>query len=344
MPVGYRGRQIEIHTINTRTSDPEVYWRDFSALVRLTEQSGFDGMLCFSANETLIDPWLAAHYLIMNSRRLTPIVAVNPIYMHPYAAAKMVSSFAYMHGRRAALNLITGTAQRDREVLHDAIEHDDRYARLTEYAEIVQALLTQPRLTDFRGRHYDLTQAIILPQPPEPLRPTFLVAGHSPAAEATAQAVGAVRLRMLAPELEDGLPSAASGLGAHFGVVARETEEEAWAAARRRYPDAPELEGMLEFVMDESDSAWKRILYERVIARGAARPGYWLEPFGQLRADCPYFVGSYEAAAASLAAHVERGVDWFILDLPPEEDEFVHAAKAFAMAFERLGIDRAEAA
>lgn len=335
----YKDREIGIFTINTRSSDPADYWAAFAGLVKLTDGYDFDGMLCFSANETLVDPWLAAHYLILNSRRLIPIVATNPVYLHPFAAAKMVSSFAYMHGRKTILNLITGASGRDREVLSDPIDHDDRYTRLGEYARIMKSLLTDPKMMDFEGRYYKLSSAVLSPTPPPALHPGFLVAGHSDAAIRTAGLVDAVHLRMLGPKLEEDLPEAAGGLGIHLGIIAREDEDAAWAAAKAHYPHDPEVEGILEYMMEGSDSVWKRRLYEKTLERGDARPEYWLEPFGQLRADCPYLVGAHERLAEILAAHIEKGADWIILDLPNEQEEFENTAKTLRLAYELLGIE-----
>jgi len=39
----------------------------------------------------LVDPWLIAQAMITHTERLCPLVAVQPVYMHPYAVAKMVA-------------------------------------------------------------------------------------------------------------------------------------------------------------------------------------------------------------------------------------------------------------
>lgn len=336
MPLIWNNRQIAFHTINTRTSDPAAYWQDFRTLVRMSDEAGFDGMLCFSANETMIDPWLAAHYLLQNSRALTPIVALNPVYMHPFTAAKMVSSFAYMYGRRTILNLIAGASLRDREVLHDPLDHDALYARLKEYVQVMQSLLTDARMTDFHGDYYHLSQAVLSPALPPALHPAFLVSGHSAVAGETADLVQAMRLRMLAPDLADGLPTAPpGGIGVHLGMVSRATEAAAWAAARARFPADPEREGLLDFMMESSDSVWKKKMYEATLAKGT-HPEYWLEPFRQLRADCPWLVGSRQRIADILIGHIERGVDAIILDLPPDPAEFAEVAACLALVREAV--------
>lgn len=333
MAIEILGREIEIYTINTRTNLEEEYWRDLQTIIRLTDLHDFDGVLCFSANETLIEPWLAGHTVILSSRRLQPIVAVNPVTMHPFTAAKMISSFAYMHARRTVVNLITGTAPRDREVLGDPIAHDDRYERLTEFATIMRSLLTERRLTNFEGRFYRISQGALHPRLPESLHPRFLVGGHSEAAARTARAVDAVRLQMLSPQLEDGLLPIEGKRGIHFGVIARDQETDAWEAAHRRFPPDEDGEGILELSMSETDSVWKQQLYRQAReARETARPGFWLKPFSRFQGDCPYLIGAHARIAEVIRAHVARGIDWFVLDVPADATEFAHVAKAFELA------------
>ena len=48
---------------------------------------------------------------VLDTKNLCPLVAVNPVYMHPFAAAKMVSSFALMYQRKVYLNMITDSIE-----------------------------------------------------------------------------------------------------------------------------------------------------------------------------------------------------------------------------------------
>lgn len=332
----YKNRDIQFFTINNRSSDPAQYRDSFRTLVTLSDKHDFDGILCFSANETMIDPWLAAHYLIAHSRHLVPIVAVNPVYMHPFSAAKMVSSFAYLHGRRTILNLITGTSTRDRAVLDDPTDHGERYERLGEYAEIMQALLADGSSKCFAGKFYRLDDAVLSPTPEPALAPEFLVAGHSPSATRIADRVNAVRLRMLAPDFSVEA-SGPAGVGVHLGIIAGETREAAGTLAQSRFPADPALEGLLDYLMEENDSVWKKKLFEQLNASDNKAPEFWLEPFRQMKGDCPYIVGSFARVADILADHISAGIDRFILDMPPLEDDFRRVSHCIDLAFERLG-------
>ena len=65
---------------------------------RWSEAAGCTGMLVYTDNG-IADPWLVAQTVLTATERLAPLVAVQPVYMHPYTAASMVSSLAYLHGR-----------------------------------------------------------------------------------------------------------------------------------------------------------------------------------------------------------------------------------------------------
>src|SRR2546426_11956881 len=76
---------------------------------------------------------LASHITTKNTPRLCPLVAVQPIYMHPYAVAKLVASFGHLYGRRIYLNMVAGGFKNDLVALNDTTPHDQRYDRLIEY-------------------------------------------------------------------------------------------------------------------------------------------------------------------------------------------------------------------
>ena len=83
--------------------------------------------------------------MIKSTGRLRPLVAVQPVYMHPYSVAKMVTSLAYLHGRAVDLNMLAGGFRDDLVALGDEIEHDLRYERTVEYTRIVNGLLAVSR-------------------------------------------------------------------------------------------------------------------------------------------------------------------------------------------------------
>src|SRR4051812_48698572 len=119
---------------------------------RWSEAAGCEGMLVYTDN-SLVDPWLVAQVALQSTQRLCPLVAVQPVYMHPYSVARMVASLALMHGRRIYLNMLAGGFKNDLIALGDDTPHDDRYLRTVEYTKIVFGLLRGETVT-FEGRYY----------------------------------------------------------------------------------------------------------------------------------------------------------------------------------------------
>ncbi|HZH14909.1 MAG TPA: LLM class flavin-dependent oxidoreductase [Archangium sp.] len=326
---------VDFFTVSPRTPDASLYWKNIETVMRLSDRYGYTGLLIFTGNDVLIEPWVVAERVLAGTRQLSPLVAINPLYMHPFTAAKFISSFAHLHGRRTYVNLVTGAALSYQESFHDRLSHDERYERLQEYAEVMKGLLTLPSVSH-EGRYYQVSNLQLLPRPPEALRPGFLLAGQSEAALRTATAVGAVSMQMLPATLGEGLRAGVRGV--HFGIVTRPQEAEAWKAARALFPEDALGQEVLELSMRNTDAEWKWRM--KLAAEGAsvARHGYWVEPFRNFKADCPYFVGDHGQVAALIVSLVQQGIDTVILDIPPLEEEFHHIDLALKEAAARLSL------
>jgi alkanesulfonate monooxygenase len=327
------GRTVDVFTISPRTIDPELYWTNIESVSSWSEKYECTGILIFTGNDVYVEPWLVAQRTVAETS-LCPLVAVNPVYMHPFTVAKMISSVAYLYRRPVFLNMVTGTALSYLEGLGDDLDHDQRYDRLLEYVTIVSDLVDGRSRTPtrFSGTYYDVANLQILPPVPDELRPRFLLAGQSDAARRVCEECGAIGMRMLPPELD------AAGLGTrgvHFGVVTRETEDAAWDAARQLFPRDDEGRLILEASMANTDSVWKSRL-KQAAQLETSNPHYWLDPFLSFKADCPYFVGAYDAVRDLVVQLVEGGVDTVILDIPAHEAEFRHVDVAFRRAGDEL--------
>src|SRR5207237_5865328 len=112
------------------------YVQRVAEVARWSEQSGCKGILVYSDN-SLLDPWLLSHIIIQNTKALCPLVAVQPVYMHPYAVAKQITSLAYLYGRRLYLNIVAGGFKNGLDAMKDTTPHDTPYARQVAYTTIV---------------------------------------------------------------------------------------------------------------------------------------------------------------------------------------------------------------
>ncbi len=305
-----------------------------SAVARWSEAAGCTGILVYADN-SLADPWLVAEVVLRATERLCPLVALQPVYMHPFAAAKMVSSIGFLHGRRVCLNLIAGGFKNDLVALHDRTPHDDRYVRLTEYCEILLGLLRGGGPFNYAGRYYTVQDLRLAPPLPDALFPGVLISGSSEEGLAAARRLGATAVKYPAPPSEETAP-AAQGVeraGIRVGVIAREDGGEAWRVARERFPDDRIGRATHQLAMKVSDSSWHHQLSSMAkAAKSGDDDPYWLGPFQNYRTFCPYLVGSYDRVAREIARYLAAGFRTFILDIPPSEDEMFHIVEAFRRA------------
>jgi alkanesulfonate monooxygenase SsuD/methylene tetrahydromethanopterin reductase-like flavin-dependent oxidoreductase (luciferase family) len=87
-----------------RNPDPAKCIDELMRVARFSDRNGFAGILLFAGNDTLVEPWSIAQHILAHTSESSPLIAVNPIYMHPFTVAKFVSSFALLYHRKVYLN------------------------------------------------------------------------------------------------------------------------------------------------------------------------------------------------------------------------------------------------
>ena len=75
----------------SKDMEPGAYRKRVTEVAGWADRAGYRGILIYTDNQ-LVDPWLVAQIVIESSEQICPLVAIQPVYMHPYTAAKMVSS------------------------------------------------------------------------------------------------------------------------------------------------------------------------------------------------------------------------------------------------------------
>jgi alkanesulfonate monooxygenase len=302
-------------------------------VARWSDEAGCRGILVYTDNAQ-VDPWLAAQIIIQNTKTLCPLVAVQPIYMHPHTVAKMVTSLAWLHGRQTYLNMVAGGFKNDLAALNDTTPHEKRYARLTEYTTIISQLLAGAGPVSFSGEFYMVDKLRLAPPLPPELFPGIFISGSSEDGLAAAQALGATAIQYPKPaqEYRGQAPTEAIRCGIRVGVISRERTDHAWDVARTRFPEDRKGQLAHQLAMKVSDSVWHKHLSEMGIE--TAPSPYWLGPFQNYKTMCPYLVGSYEEVAYELAGYIAAGYRTFILDVPPDAEELDHTNIAFVRALE----------
>ena len=307
----------------------EEYADRVAEIAQWSEDAGCKGILVFSDNSVL-DPWLLSHVIIQRTKQLCPLIAIQPVYMHPYWVAKQIASLGYLYGRRLYLNMVAGGFKNDLDALNDPTPHDRRYARLVEYTTIVMNLVDSQAPLTFDGEFHKVTRLKLTPPLPEALVPGVFVSGSSDAGMAAAKALDATAIKYPKPPgEEDPAPDGALRLGMRVGIIARAQEEEAWEVAHARFPSDRKGQLTRQLASKVSDSVWHKQLSEMETTEQSP---YWLVPFQNYKTMCPYLVGSYERVAAELARYFSTGHLTIILDNPPNPDDLKHTFTALNAA------------
>lgn len=309
--------------------DAGSYLQDLINVARWSDDAGCKGILVYSDNSQL-DAWLLSHVILQNTRRLCPLVAVQPIYMHPFTVAKTIASIGCLYQRQVYLNMVAGGFKNDLTALNDTTPHDRRYDRLVEYTSIIRKLLEGECVT-FHGDFYDVNQLKLTPSLAAPLLPGLFVSGSSDAGVAAAQAIGATAVKYPKPASEEEAV-AVDGLdcGIRVGIIARPSADDAWEVAEDRFPEDRKGQLTRQLATKVSDSVWHHQLAE--MDAGARRSPYWMVPFQNYKTMCPYLVGSYEQVADEIARYLSAGYRRIILDVPPNPEELAHTFAVFSLA------------
>jgi alkanesulfonate monooxygenase len=314
-------------------SAPGIYLDKVIDVARWSERAGCNGILVYTDN-SLVDPWIVAHAIIQNTNSLCPLVAVQPVYMHPYSVAKIIASFGFLYHRRLYLNMVAGGFKNDLNSLNDVTPHDRRYDRLVEYTTVIRQLLASKHSVIYAGEFYQVNQLKMIPPLPPELVPGILVSGSSEAGIAAARAIGAICVEYPLPtsvysgtvtgdELEKGI---------RVGIVARPNADDAWRIARARFPIDRKGQLTHQLAMKISDSRWHQALSDVGKDNTSKTTPYWLEPFQNYKTFCPYLVGSYDVVAQEIARYMRAGCRAIILDIPTNEEELDHIGIVFQHA------------
>ena len=231
--------------------------------------------------------------------------------MHPYTVAQKIVSLSLLHGRKVNLNFIAGASLSDLESMSMNLSKADRYDRLAEYVEIIMQLLTDPLPVTYSGKYYNIQNLKLSSQIDPSLLPGVYLAGSSEAARKT-------RARLKAGSIEMGKPLRGNYQNhqttpkvLHFGVIACETNELARKILKDEFKaEYDETEEMLEISMSNSDSQWKKQLFEE-----KEDDVFTMLPFRNLNSDCPYLVGDHKQVSDYLFQYMQKGVEHFIIEV-----------------------------
>ena len=170
----------------------EATWEYNSRLARRSEEIGYDLTLIAELNlndikgvdAPSLDAWSTAAALAAVTDRLELMVAVRPTFHEPALLAKQAANIDHIGGGgRLSLNVVSSWwADEAKKYGVQFEQHDDRYARTTEWLELIDRLWREDHFS-FKGSYYRVEDAVLEPKPITRPRPVIYAGGESDAAK-----------------------------------------------------------------------------------------------------------------------------------------------------------------
>lgn len=139
----------ELKPVPTRGIDVDYVRR----YVRTLEDYGYDyTLLPYASNSA--DPFVVAGAVGQLTDRLRPIVALRPNTTHPVVAAQKLATLDQLTQGRAVVHIISGGSDAEQARQGDYLPKDQRYARSSEYIDLLRRAWSEPAAFDFEGDFY----------------------------------------------------------------------------------------------------------------------------------------------------------------------------------------------
>lgn len=311
---------------NVADEGMEASWDYVKRLAQRAERIGYDLTLIAELNlndikgveQPALDAWSTAAALAAVTETIELMVAVRPNFHQPALFAKAAANIDRIAGGRLSLNVVSSWwADEARQYGLQFDQHDDRYARTSEWLKVVDGLWTEERFS-FEGRFYRTDEAICAPKPAN--RPIIYAGGESETAktmiaeQCDAYVMHGDPVEAIAPKIADmaARREQVGGAPMHFGMAAYAIVRDSKAEAKR------ELE---------------RITTVRDLPAGYANFDQWLSGT-QLERELkiqeysvsnrglrPNLVGTPEQLKERIAAYEEAGLDLLLLQMSPQAEE-----------------------
>jgi len=154
--IGYIGtqHQSEIHPAKGPVIDRDYVER----VARAHEDGGFDRALVAFGSTSPESQLVVAHAASV-TQRLGFMIAHRPGFTAPTVAARQLATLDQFSGGRVAVHIITGGSDDELAKDGDHLTKDQRYARTSEYLDIVRQEWTSEKPFDYKGDYYNVVQA-----------------------------------------------------------------------------------------------------------------------------------------------------------------------------------------
>ena len=329
---------------NIEDEGTDASWEYVRRLALRSEEIGYDLTLIAELllndikgiHAPSLDAWSTAAALAAVTTRLELMVAVRPSFHPPAILAKQAANIDRISGGRLSLNVVSAWWKDEARRYGAAFdEHDDRYARTSEWLDVVIGAWREPVL-QYRGHRYQVEDLVLEPKPlhtPVRPRPVIYAGGESEAARSliAAQCDAYVmhgdppeRIAGRIADLRERRDKASEALGIElpalrFGMAAyaivRATESEARRERERITtvtPGSPGFGNYQEWISNTRLEQRVSVEEYSVSNRG-------------LRAE---LVGTPDQVAEQIGRFADAGVDLLLLQCSPQLEEMERFAEA----------------
>jgi dimethylsulfone monooxygenase len=320
---------------NVADENMEASWPYVKRLAQRSEQIGFDVTLIAELNlndikgveANSLDAWSTAAALAAVTERIELMVAVRPTFHLPALLAKQAANIDHISGGRITLNVVSSWwADEARKYGVSFEQHDDRYARTSEWLDVVDGVWSRNHFS-YSGKYYRVDDNVLEPKPVSKPRPCIYAGGESPAAkDLIAEKCDAYLMHGDPPErVQEKVADLRARRAKHhhlppmkFGVagyaIVRETEHEAQDEVRR--------------ITDVKQSAAGYANYQQWLAGTQLEQRVSLEDYSvSNRGLRSGLVGTAEQVAERVAAFEAAEVDLLLLQFSPQLEEMERFAK-----------------
>lgn len=261
-----------------------------------------------------LDPWVLAQAGVAMEKSFSPIVAVNPFYIHPLEVAKKIISLNRLFPNKISLNLVTGSFFNELKAVNDNLTLEERSVRLKEFHKALTTLLVGEKAS-FQGKYYQLDNAEIYPKYQGDGIKFFVSGALAKEFQKESNIYYVKNIRPLLEIEKAAFPN--SGLA--MGICARETREEAITAVRKIYPEDRRGEMLFEFSLNNKETPWNVWLKENIL-KHENNFDFYLNPMKNYWSSAPFVVDSYEGVIEKINSYKNLGYSFFVLDYLPQEE------------------------
>jgi FMNH2-dependent dimethyl sulfone monooxygenase len=313
---------------NVENENMQATWAYVKRLAQRSEEIGFDVTLVAELNlndikgveAPSLDAWSTAAALAAVTERIELMVAVRPTFHLPALLAKQAANIDHISGGRLTLNVVSSWwADEARKYGVHFEQHDDRYARTSEWLDVLNGVWSQDHFS-YAGKYYRVEDNVLEPKPVSQPRPMLYAGGESPAAkELIAEKCDAYLMHGDPPErIREKIADLRARRDRHnlpalkFGVagyaIVRETEREAQEELRR--------------ITDVQQSAAGYANYQQWLAGTQLEQRVSLEDYSvSNRGLRSGLVGTAEQVAERVAQFEAAGAELVLLQFSPQLEE-----------------------